>query len=48
MIQLDSMLYKAKSKTFLVSEIKQAVKEIKLIKSGKKNARNAEDFLNEL
>lgn len=32
----------------LSSEITEAVKEMQLIKSGKKQARNAEDFLNEL
>jgi hypothetical protein len=35
-------------KALLMSEIKQAVDEVKLIRAGKKNARNAEDFLNEL
>lgn len=29
-------------------DIKEAVNEMKLIRSGKKKARNAEDFLNEL
>ena len=36
------------SKAKLLSEMKDAVDEIKLIKTGKKKARNAEDFLNEL
>ena len=36
------------NKARLMSEIKDAVEEMKLIKSGKKVARNAEDFLNEL
>ena len=35
-------------KAQLMSEIKEAVEEMKLIKAGKKEARNAEDFLNEL
>lgn len=35
-------------KAKLVSEIKEAVEEMKLIRAGKKKARNAEDFLNEL
>lgn len=35
-------------KAQLVDEIKEAVKEMKLIRAGKKKARNAEDFLNEL
>jgi len=35
-------------KAKLLSEMKDAVDEIKLIKAGKKSARNAEDFLNEL
>jgi len=33
------------SKALLLKEIKEAVEEMKLIKSGKKDARNAEDFL---
>lgn len=36
------------SKALLLSEIKDAVEEMKLIKTCKKKARNAEDFLNEL
>lgn len=32
----------------LVDEINEAVAEMKLIKKGKKKARNAEEFLNEL
>ena len=36
------------AKAQLLSEMKDAVDEIKLIKTGKKTARNAEDFLNEL
>ena len=36
------------SKALLMSEIKEAVEEMKLIRAGKKTARNAEDFLNEL
>ena len=36
------------SKALLMEEIKDAVEEMKLIKGGKKKARNAEDFLNEL
>ena len=35
-------------KAQLISEMKDAVDEIKLIKTGKKTARNAEDFLKEL
>jgi len=35
-------------KALLMSEIKEAVEEIKLIRAGKKKSRNAEDFLNEL
>ena len=35
-------------KALLMEEIKDAVDELKLIRSGKKKARNAEDFLNEL
>ena len=36
------------SKAQLMSEISAAVEEMKLIRAGKKKARNAEDFLNEL
>jgi hypothetical protein len=36
------------SKAKLMSEIKEAVEEMKLIRAGKKKARNAEDFLHEL
>lgn len=35
-------------KALLMSEIREAVEEMKLIRAGKKKARNAEDFLNEL
>jgi hypothetical protein len=35
-------------KALLMEEIKEAVEEIKLIRAGKKKARNAQDFLNEL
>jgi len=36
------------AKARLMGEIKDAVDEMKLIRAGKKQARNAEDFLNEL
>ncbi len=36
------------SKALLMSEIKEAVDEMKLIRVGKKTARDAEEFLNEL
>jgi len=36
------------SKAQVMEDIKEAVEEMKKIKSGKKKARNAEDFLNEL
>jgi hypothetical protein len=35
-------------KALLLTEIREAVEEMKLIKSGKKQARNMEDFLDEL
>lgn len=35
-------------KALLIKEIKEAVEEMKLIRAGKKKARNAEDLLNEL
>ena len=36
------------TKAQLLGEIREAVEEMKLIKAGKKKARLAEDFLNEL
>ena len=36
------------AKAQLLGEIREAVEEMKLIRAGKKMARNAEDFLNEL
>ena len=36
------------AKAILMKEIREAVEEMKLIRAGKKKARNAEDFLNEL
>jgi hypothetical protein len=36
------------TKAQLMLEIREAVQEMKLIKLGKKKARNAEEFLNEL
>jgi len=36
------------AKALLMEEIKEAVDEMQLIKTGAKKARNAEDFLNEL
>jgi hypothetical protein len=36
------------AKAQFLEEMKQAVDELNLIKSGKKKAKNAEDFLNEL
>lgn len=36
------------TKALLLEEIREAVQEMKLIRLGKKKARNAEDFLNEL
>jgi len=36
------------AKSELISEIREAVEEMKLIRAGKKNVRDAEDFLNEL
>jgi hypothetical protein len=36
------------SKALILSEIREAVEEMKLIKLKKKKAKNAEDFLNEL
>ncbi|MCE2997508.1 MAG: hypothetical protein ACK5RG_06445 [Cyclobacteriaceae bacterium] len=36
------------TKALLMEEMREAVNEMKLIRAGKKKARNAEDFLNEL
>ncbi len=36
------------NKALLMEEIKEAVEEIKLIRAGKKKARNAKRFLNAL
>lgn len=36
------------AKALLLEEIREAVEEMQLIRAGKKKARNAEDFLNEL
>lgn len=36
------------AKAGLMEEIREAVEEMKLIRTGKKKARNAEDFLHEL
>ncbi len=36
------------AKALLMEEIREAVEEMKFIRAGKKKARNAEDFLNEL
>lgn len=36
------------TKALLMEEIREAVEEMKLIRAGKKKARNAEDFLNAL
>jgi len=36
------------NKALLLEDLKEATKEMKLIRTGKKKARNAEDFLNEL
>ncbi|OFX54764.1 MAG: hypothetical protein A2046_00510 [Bacteroidetes bacterium GWA2_30_7] len=35
-------------KALLIEELSEAVEEINLIKAGKKQARNADDFINEL
>lgn len=35
-------------KSLLIEELNEAVEEMRLIKAGKKKARSADDFLNEL
>jgi len=41
-------LERLRNKKLFLTELAEAVEEMKLIKEGKKQARNAEDFLNEL
>lgn len=41
-------LERLRNKKLFMTELAEAVEEMKLIKEGKKLARNAEDFLNEL
>jgi PHD/YefM family antitoxin component YafN of YafNO toxin-antitoxin module len=41
-------LKRLRNKKLFMTELAEAVEEMKLIKKGKKQARNAEDFLNEL
>jgi PHD/YefM family antitoxin component YafN of YafNO toxin-antitoxin module len=41
-------LDRLRNKKLFLTELAEAVEEMKLIKEGKKQARNAEDFLNEL
>jgi hypothetical protein len=36
------------TKALLLEEMREAVEEMKLIRTGKKKARNAEEFLNEI
>ena len=52
-LKIDFEIPKTKSsisneKAVLIGEIREAVEEMKLIRAGKKTARNAEDFLHEL
>ncbi len=48
-IQKDlAELERLRNKKLFLTELAEAVEELKLIKEGKKQARNAEDFLNEL
>lgn len=41
-------LKRLRNKKLFLTELAEAVEEMKLIKEGKKQARNAEDFLDEL
>lgn len=41
-------LKRLRNKKLFLSELAEAVEEMKLIKEGKVQARNAEDFINEL
>ena len=48
-IQKDlNELERLRNKKIFLAELSEAVEEMKQIKEGKKQARNAEDFLNEL
>jgi PHD/YefM family antitoxin component YafN of YafNO toxin-antitoxin module len=48
-IQRDlNELARLRNKKLFMTELAEAVEEMKLIKEGKIHARNAEDFLNEL
>jgi hypothetical protein len=41
-------LKRLRNKKMFMTELAEAIEEMKLIKEGKKQARNADDFLNEL
>ena len=45
---LESMVQSESSKTQLLQELKQALKELKLIEQGKLKSRSAKELLNEL
>ncbi len=50
-VQLGGRIMRKKRsgvKAKLIKDIEEAVEEMKLVRAGKKKARNAEDFLNEL
>lgn len=46
--KLEKKVKLRKEKHIIIDDIKDAVEELKLIKSGKLKARNVEDLLNEL
>jgi hypothetical protein len=46
--KLEKKVKLRKEKDIIIDDIKDAVEELKLIKSGKLKARNVEDLLNEL
>lgn len=46
--KLEKKVKLKKEKDIIIEDIKDAVEELKLIKSGKLKARNVEDLLNEL
>ena len=41
-------LKRLRNKQLFLTELAEAVEEMKLVQEGKKQARNAEDFINEL
>jgi len=47
-VQVDQEEYEGDTREAIITNLKQAAKDIKLIKEGKLEGRNAEELLNEL